>query len=456
MLSMIGSYGHSEEADRFIRESHPGPGRGTLVGRTVLEGRAVHILDARQDPEYTWSEAVERVGFRTMLGVPLLRDGMPIGAFSLYRTEVRPFTEKQIDLVATFADQAVIAVENVRLITETREALEQQTATAEVLRVINNSPGDLAPVFDAILEKAHTLCAVAHGSLQLYDGEKFRAVAVHRMPEAFADRVRQGFSPGPNHPSLRLLDGERFAQVPDWAEIDDPIARAVVELTGIRSTLFIPLRKDDRLLGQIVCARPEVGPFTGKQIALLGELRRAGGDRDRERAAARRVARAHRRSRSLGRRAHRDRRRAQDHQPLVRRPRDGPRHAGRDGGAPLPRRPGCICSAGETTCITWSRRAAFRRRRRNSSSLIPLAPDRGTMSGRVALERRAVHIPDVLQDPEYTYRGGQKISGAPHDARHSAAARGDADRHLRALTARASIPSRARRSSSPPPSPIRR
>ncbi len=269
VLSMIGSYGHSEEADRFIRESHPGPGRGTLVGRTVLEGRAVHILDARQDPEYTWSEAVERVGFRTMLGVPLLRDGMPIGAFSLYRTEVRPFTEKQIDLVATFADQAVIAVENVRLITETREALERQTATAEVLQVINSSPGNLAPVFDAILEKAHGLCGVAYGSLQLYDGEKFRAVAVHGLSQAFADRLRQGYRPGPNSPNRLLREGGRFVHIPDLGEIDNPTARAAFELSGIRTTLFIPLRKDGALLGQIVAQRREVKLFTEKEIALL-------------------------------------------------------------------------------------------------------------------------------------------------------------------------------------------
>jgi hypothetical protein len=137
------------------------------------------------------------------------------------------------------------------------------------LQVINSSPGDLTPVFNVILEKAHNLCAVSSGSLQLYDGEKFRAVAVHGLAEGLAERLREGYRPSSNLPNHRLLDGEPFAHIPDLAEIDDPMARSVVELSGLRTTLHVALRKDETLLGQIVAARQEVRRFSEKEIALL-------------------------------------------------------------------------------------------------------------------------------------------------------------------------------------------
>ena len=153
--------------------------------------------------------------------------------------------------------------------TERDEALAREIAVAEVLQVINSSPGDLGPVFDAILEKAHSLCGASYGSLHIFDGNEVRGVAMRGMPEAFAELLRKGFRPGPNHPAQRLIGGAPYATVPDVAQVDDPTVQNAFKLGGVRTGLWVPLRKDGALLGYIVGARAEVRPFSEKQIALL-------------------------------------------------------------------------------------------------------------------------------------------------------------------------------------------
>ena len=261
--------GWAPEYSAFLATHPITPTRGSITGRVALERRAVHIADIEADPEYVLVEAAVLGKAHTMLGVPLLREGEPIGVIVLARQRVEPFTERQIELVRTFADQAVIAIENARLINETREALEQQTATAEILQVINSSPGNLRPVFEAILEKAHALGGASRGTLFLFDGEVFRAAASQGYPEGPPERMRLGITVSEDPRLAALLAGERLIHVPDLMQLEDPIARAVAERGGVRTNLLLPLRKDDALLGVLSCNRAEVRPFSDKQIALL-------------------------------------------------------------------------------------------------------------------------------------------------------------------------------------------
>ena len=260
-----------------FRKRNPGAGPGPA--HALEEKRVVQIVDLMGDDLYRSGDPrrraiVELGGARTILWVPLLKDNVVRGVLTVYRQEVRPFTDKQIALLQNFAAQAVIAMENARLITETREALERQTATAEVLQVINSSPGDLAPVFDAILEKAHLLCEAAAGALVTYDGQQFRAVATHALPRDFAEVLRRPRGAGPAAgPRARLLHGESFVQIADLQDPGyqpgNPETRAATELTKFRSLLFVPLRKESSLLGYMTAYRQEVRPFTDKQITLL-------------------------------------------------------------------------------------------------------------------------------------------------------------------------------------------
>ena len=273
------------------------PMPGTALSRIVEGEDVAEIADLLKSHEYhsvpQFRELVDIGGYRSMLEFALRKDKALLGVIAIFRREPRPFTDKQTALLQNFAAQAVIAMENARLLTETREALEQQTATAKVLQVINSSPGDLAPVFDAILEKAHALCGAANGGLLIRDGEAFRIAAFHGEP-SFIEIWRQ-IHPGrlpEGAPLARIVGGERIVHLTDaladesYRTAPVPIQR-LLETGAIRTLLMVPLRKDGTLLGVITAFRQDVRPFTDKQIALLAKLRSAGGHRDGERAAAR-------------------------------------------------------------------------------------------------------------------------------------------------------------------------
>src|SRR5262249_18673200 len=212
-----------------------------------------------------------------MLGVPMLREGNIVGVFGLARNTVRPFTEKQIELVTTFADQAVIAIENMRLLNELRqrtddlsESLEQQTATSDVLKVISSSPGELQPVFETMLQNATRLCEATSGTLALHEGNDFRIVAMHGGPTAFRDeRERQPMiHPGPGHHLTRLRETRKLVHIADIAT-DQALAPALAKFAGARTLLTVPMMKDNGLVGALGLYRQEVRPFTAKQIELV-------------------------------------------------------------------------------------------------------------------------------------------------------------------------------------------
>ena len=267
-----------EYADFLSKNPSIGP-PGSDIGRLIAGEDVVHRTDFGPEalPPTAHAKAfAELAGAKTSLMVALRKDSLLLGAVTVYRREARPFTDKQIALLQNFAAQAVIAMENARLLTETREALEQQTATAEVLQVINSSPGDLMPVFDAILEKAHTLCGAELGTLFTYDGERFWPVARHGMSTQIADARSEGIDPDVAPSFGRIVRGEPLDHIHDMVEFAAQVSNAtrrrlsdLIETGGIRTQLVVALRKDDLLLGAITANRKVIRPFSDNQIALL-------------------------------------------------------------------------------------------------------------------------------------------------------------------------------------------
>ncbi len=250
--------------------------RGSINGRTALDRRVVHAHDVLADREYTLHDAQKLGSFRTALGVPLLREGIPIGTMFLGRSRVEPFTQQEIDLVTTFADQAVIAIENVRLFEaeqqrtrELSESLEQQTATSEVLRVISSSPGELEPVFNAMLENATRICEAKFGTLFRFDGKVFHPAAQVGTPSKLFEfyRKRGPFLPEPQTQLDRVMRTKQVNHTADYAA--EAVPGTAARLGGARSTIAVPMLKDDVLVGAIVIYRQEVRPFTDKQIKLV-------------------------------------------------------------------------------------------------------------------------------------------------------------------------------------------
>jgi GAF domain-containing protein/ActR/RegA family two-component response regulator len=284
VFKLAAHFGASEDHVEAMKKLAIRPGRDTCTGRALLESRTIHIHDCEADLEWDAPGILRSRGNRPMLGVPLLRGGSPIGVLTITRSTARPFTDKQIELATTFADQAVIAIENVRLFDEVQartrelsEALEQQTATSEVLSVISNSPGELEPVFNAILANAVRLCVAKFGTLWLAEDDRFfSSVAFHGLPPALAEeRLREPlveFAPstgvGRVVKTKQVLHVEDMSQDPAY-HARNPRAVLLVEVGGARTVMFAPMLKDDEVIGVLTIYRQEVRPFTDKQIELV-------------------------------------------------------------------------------------------------------------------------------------------------------------------------------------------
>jgi GAF domain-containing protein/HAMP domain-containing protein len=255
--------------------------RGSVTGRAVLERRTVHVHDLAAAPESEFPEGRElqrRFGHRTMVATPLLREDAPLGAIALFRMEVHPFSDKQLDLLRIFADQAVIAIENVRLFTEVRErnrelteALEQQTATGEILRVISHSPTDVQPVFDAIVGSATRLCDAAFATVFRFDGRAMTLVADHNMtPDERA--AAQSLYPRPaarDTASGRAISTRSVVHIHDVREDPEYGPEAIRRTLGFRTVLAVPMLRDGQPIGAVSLWRRDVRPFSEKQIALV-------------------------------------------------------------------------------------------------------------------------------------------------------------------------------------------
>jgi signal transduction histidine kinase len=267
-------------AAAFVKHvaEHPiPPGRGSLVGRTALERKAVHIPDCLADPEYVALD-YQRVGHhRSMLGVPLLREGVPVGVIGLMRNAVKPFTEKQIELVTTFADQAVIAIQNVRLFeevqartTDLQESLQQQTATADVLKVISRSAFDLKSVLTTLIESAKSLCGASLGIITLLDGEVMRLHVESGCTQAFVDFIQAN----PIRPGRETITGRVFmdgkpVHVADVQHDPEYNFGQAPTIGAYRAVLAVPLMRDGAVEGVLLLGRPEPGPFSRRQLDLV-------------------------------------------------------------------------------------------------------------------------------------------------------------------------------------------
>jgi GAF domain-containing protein len=378
------------------------------LDRLAATRSIININDLKAEPGYVERDPrfvalVESAGARTHLLVPMLKDGELVGGIAIYRQEVRPFADKQIELVKNFAAQAVIAIENTRLLSELREALQQQTATSEVLEVISSSPGELEPVFGALLENATRICEAQFGNLSLYNGETFQNVALHNPPAGYTERgLGEVIRPHAESGLAYVARTKQMAHIddirtqPPYLE-GDPAAVGLADVAGARTLLIVPMIKENTLVGTIAIYRQEIRLFTDKQIELVQNF------------AAQAVI-AIENTRLLN-----ELRESLQQQTATSKVLEVISRSAFDLNAvfeTVVESSVRLCGAHRAIIYRFDGEllriaAAFNATQefREWIERNPIRPGRHTAAARAALERRMIHIPDVLVDPEYNYGG---------------------------------------------------
>ena len=372
---------------------------------TILQRNVVHIPDAESEPSLTFAAAHKAaLGLRTYLGVPMLRNGNPIGAIALFRREVSLFSERQIELVKAFADQAVIAIENTRLLNELRESLQQQTATSDVLKVISSSLNDLKPVFDTIGQRAEKLCDAEISVISMVDGDLIRLVSINGVAEEGVEVVRRVFPMRRDAETVtaRTIRSAAICHVPDVLADALYQTKDAARVSGYRGCLAVPMIRDGQVIGAIFVARRRPGLFADSQVQLLktfadqaviaienvrlfNETREA---LDRQTATAdvlKVISRSTFDLRTVL-------------QTLIE---SAARLCDADKGNITREKDGVFYRAAES----YGYSPEFLEHVKG----MPIEKDRGSATGRALLEKRVIHIPDVKADPEYTLIEGQRL-----------------------------------------------